>query len=123
MNIKKALERALHLETVKRTEEEEQTQRIAAIRRDETEILIDSMNRLDQQMSVGNENYNRAVMVEETTATGEERDAMETNIGNKSRLCGREGYSAKNCRNYFNCRSSTHMKRICHWNKRTEKST
>ena len=60
MNIKKALERTLHLETVKRTEEEEQTQRRAAIRRDETEILIDSVNRLDQQMSVGKENYDRS---------------------------------------------------------------
>ena len=57
MNTVKFLKRALHLEAVIKIEEEEQTPRIAAIRRDETEILIDSVNRLVQQISVG-KNYN-----------------------------------------------------------------
>ena len=57
MNIENALERALHRESVMRIEEEEQTPRIAAIRRDETEILINSVKRLVQQMSFGNENH------------------------------------------------------------------
>ena len=60
MNIANALEWAHHLEAVIRIKEEEQTPPIAAIRRDETEILIDSLNRLDKQMSVGNENYARS---------------------------------------------------------------
>ena len=60
MNIANTLERELHLEAVIRIEEEEPTPRIAAIRRDETEILIDSVKKLVQQMSVGNENNARS---------------------------------------------------------------
>ena len=47
-NIANALERELHLEAIIRIEEEYQTPRIAAIRRDETEILKYSVNRLVQ---------------------------------------------------------------------------
>ena len=54
MNIANALEWGLHLEAVTKTEEEEQTPRIAAILRDETETLLDSVNSLVQQMLVGN---------------------------------------------------------------------
>ena len=66
----KALERALHLESVNTIE---QTPRAAAIRRDEREI--DSLNffsrcRLIMKIMPG------VVTVEETKATGEERDAV-----------------------------------------------
>ena len=54
MNIANAFKRALHLKTIVLIEEEGQTSRIAAVRRDEIEILIDSVNRPVQQMSVGN---------------------------------------------------------------------
>ena len=60
MNNANALERALPLEALIRIEEEEQTPRIAAVRRDETELLIDSVNKLVQQMSVGNEGNARS---------------------------------------------------------------
>ena len=50
MDIANALEWALHLGAIGRIEEE-QTPRIAAIRRDDTEMLLDSVNRLVQQMS------------------------------------------------------------------------
>ena len=59
MNIADPLEKVFHLEAVIRIEEEEQTLRIVAIRRYETEILIYLMNRLFQHMSVmsvGSEN-------------------------------------------------------------------
>ena len=59
MKIANALERELTLEAVIRIEAEEKTPRIAAIRRDETEILMDSVNRL-VQMSVGDENNARS---------------------------------------------------------------
>ena len=54
MDIANALEWALHLRAIVRIEEE-QTPRIAAIRRDDTEMLLDSVNRLVQQMSNRNE--------------------------------------------------------------------
>ena len=84
MNIANAVERAFHLEAVIRIHEEEQMPRIAARRRDETEILIDSLNRLVQQMSIRNENNVRTVTVKETAVTGEERVRRnETDRGNK----------------------------------------
>ena len=83
MNNASGLERALHQEAVIRIEEEEQKPRVASIRRDETEILIDSVNRLVQQMSVVNIKILRSVTVQETTATGVERDAMRIDIGVK----------------------------------------
>ena len=81
-NIANASERELHLEAVIRTEEEEPTPRIAAIRRDETENLIESVKKLVQQMSVGNENNARSSDGQKTTATEEKCNAMETEIGN-----------------------------------------
>ena len=83
MNNANGLERAFHHEAIIRIEEEEQTPRVAAIRRDETQILIDMVNRQVQQMSVGFIKIPRSVTVEETTATGEEGDAMGIDIGNK----------------------------------------
>ena len=80
MNKANALECALHLEAVIGIEEKEKTPRITAIRRDQTEMLTDSMNRLVQKMSVGNKNK---PMVDETTTPGEECDAMETDIGSE----------------------------------------
>ena len=46
MNIENALERTRHLQAVISIQEGEKTPRIAATRRDDTEILIDSVNRL-----------------------------------------------------------------------------
>ena len=60
MNIAKSLERALHLEALVRIEEEEQTPRIAAIRRDETEMLMNAVNRLDHYVSVSTKNKVRS---------------------------------------------------------------
>ena len=80
MNKANALECALHLGAVIGIEEKEQTPRITAIRRDQTEMLTDSMNRPVQKMSVGNKNK---PMVDETTTPGEECDAMETDIRSK----------------------------------------
>ena len=55
VNSENVLEWALHVNAVIRIEEEKQTPPIAAMRREQTEILIDLVNRLVQQMSVGHE--------------------------------------------------------------------
>ena len=83
MNIANALGQALQLEALIMNREEEKVQRVAAIRRDETEVLIGTVSRLVKQMSVGNENNARSSDGQRVTATGEERDAMGPDIGNK----------------------------------------
>ena len=52
MKFETVLERALHLEAVTRIEEEEQTPKVAVIRRDETEDLVEAVTRLVNQLSV-----------------------------------------------------------------------
>ena len=52
MKIETVLERALHLEAVTRIEEEEQTTKVAVIRRDETKDLVEAVTRLVNQFSV-----------------------------------------------------------------------
>ena len=52
MKIETVLERALHLETVTRIEEEEQTPNVAVIRRDETKDLVEAVTKLVNQFSV-----------------------------------------------------------------------
>ena len=52
MKIETVLERALHLEAVTRIEEEEQTPKIAVIRRDETKDLVEAVTKLVNQLSV-----------------------------------------------------------------------
>ena len=52
MKIETVLERALHLEAVTRIEEEEQTPKVAVIRRDETKDLVKAVTRLLNQLSV-----------------------------------------------------------------------
>ena len=54
MKIETVLEQALHLETVTIIEEEEQTPKIAIIRRDETKNLVEAVNKLVNQLSVDN---------------------------------------------------------------------
>ena len=90
MKIANALERALHLEVLIRIEEEEQTPRIAAIRRDETETITDLVNRLVQQISVGKENNTRSSDSRRDNSHWEDRDAMETDIRNKVQETDRE---------------------------------
>ena len=46
------MERALHLEAVTRIEEEEQTPKVAVIRRDETKDLVEAVTKLVSQLSV-----------------------------------------------------------------------
>ena len=55
MKIETVLERALHLEAVTRKEEEEQTPKVAVIRRDETKDLSEAVTRLVNQLSVDDE--------------------------------------------------------------------
>ena len=52
MKIETGLERALHLESVTRIEEEEQTPKVAVIRRDETKDLVEAVTKLVNQLSV-----------------------------------------------------------------------
>ena len=52
MKIETVLERSLHLETVRRIEEEEQTPKFAVIRRDETKDLVEAINKLVNHLSV-----------------------------------------------------------------------
>ena len=52
MKIETDLEKALHLEAVTRIEEEEQTPKVAVIRRDETKDLVEAVNKLVNQLSV-----------------------------------------------------------------------
>ena len=52
MKIETVLERALHLEAVTRIEEEEQTPKVAVIRRDETKDLVEAVTKLVSQLSV-----------------------------------------------------------------------
>ena len=79
-----ALKQVLQLEAlITNKEEEEKDPRLAAIRRDETEVRIDSVSRLVKQMSFGNGNNARSSDGQRVTATGEERDAMGIDIGNK----------------------------------------
>ena len=52
MKIETVLKRALHLEAVTRIEEEEQTPKVAVIRRDETKNLVEAATRLVNQSSV-----------------------------------------------------------------------
>ena len=52
MKIETVLERALHLDDVTRIEEEEQTSKIAIIRRDETKDLVEVVTRLVNKLSV-----------------------------------------------------------------------
>ena len=52
MKIETVLERALHLEAVTRIEEEEQTPKVAVIRRDETKDLVEAVTKLVNQLSV-----------------------------------------------------------------------
>ena len=54
MKIETVLERALHLEAVTRIEEEEQTPKVAVIRRDETKDLVEAVTKLVNQLSVDN---------------------------------------------------------------------
>ena len=93
-----------------------------------------------------------AVTLEKTTATGEERDTMETDIGNKvqeteqelapqDQICAKQmttpeekrtmtnadyvrkrGHWAKICRNCFTCGSSTQSKQNCPGNQWTERT-
>ena len=93
-----------------------------------------------------------AVTVEETTTTGEERDAMETDMGNKVQeteqelppqtkyaqkkmtisggkkimtnvdYVGKKGHLAKKMCNCFSCERSTHIIRKCPWNKKKEQN-
>ena len=83
MNIANALEQALQLEALITNREEKKEPRLAAIGRDELEVRIESVSRLVKQMSVGNENNARSSDGQRVTATGEERDAMGPDIGNK----------------------------------------
>ena len=55
MRIETVLERALHLEAVTRIEEEEQTQKVAVIRRDETKDLVEAVTKLVNQLPVDDE--------------------------------------------------------------------
>ena len=52
MKIETVLELALNLEAVTRVEEEEQTPKVAVIRRDETKDLVEAVTRLVNQLSV-----------------------------------------------------------------------
>ena len=52
IKIETVLERALHLEAVTRIEEEEQTPKVAVIRRDETKDLVQAVNTLVNHLSV-----------------------------------------------------------------------
>ena len=52
MKIETVLERALHLEAVTRIEEEEQTPKVAVIRRDETKDLVEAGTKFVNQLSV-----------------------------------------------------------------------
>ena len=52
MKIETVLERALRLEAVTRMEKEEQTPKIAVIRRDETKDLVEAVTRLVNQLSL-----------------------------------------------------------------------
>ena len=52
MKIETVLERALHLEAVTRIEEEEQTRKVAVIRRTETKYLVEAVTKLVNQLSV-----------------------------------------------------------------------
>ena len=52
MKSETVLERALHLEAVTRIEEEEQTPKVAVIRRDETKDLVEAVTKLVNQLSV-----------------------------------------------------------------------
>ena len=52
MKIETVLERAMHLKAVTRIEEEEQTPKVAVIRRDETKDLVKAVTRLVNQLSV-----------------------------------------------------------------------
>ena len=52
MTIQTVLERALHLEAVTGIEEDEQTPKVAVIRRDETKDLVEAVTKLVNQLSV-----------------------------------------------------------------------
>ena len=81
MKIETILERALHLETVTITEEEEQTPKIAIIRRDETKYLVEAVNKLVNQLSVDNkQRENRRNQSRERSSSGDggmKRDVIE----------------------------------------------
>ena len=129
--IANALDRALHLKAVIRIEEDEQTPRIAALRRDEKKTIIDSASRLFYQMSVANEKIRRSSdgrrdnshwggtrrhgnryreqglrdrAITPTTGpnTRERNDnPRRENSFDKCPLCGQKGHCTKNCRNCF----------------------
>ena len=65
IKIETVLERALHLEAVRRIEEEEQTPKFAVIRRDETEDLVRAITKLVNQLSLDDK----------------QRETVETNLG------------------------------------------
>ena len=131
--------------------EEEQTPRRAAIRRDKTEILTDSVNRPVHRMSVssgniswssdgrgdnshwggtpreGNRYREQGSRSSKFPALGQNsREKIDKprreNSDDKSRLCGQRSHLAKNCHICFTCCSSTQFKGNCPRNKTTEKN-
>ena len=70
MRIETILERALNLEAVTKTEEEEKTLKIAVIRRNETKKLVEAVTKLVKQLSVdGKQPENRQNQAREQSSS------------------------------------------------------
>ena len=136
MKIETVLERALHLEAVTRIEEEEQTPKVAVIRRDETIDLVEAVTRLVNQLSVdhkqledrqnqsmersssrgrcGDERRDRGQ--QEDRGLNDRRRLPTPGPSHRDRSFGRDEPSRRNDRQVFKCRAcgqDGHISRNC----------
>ena len=152
MTVGKALERALHLESVTRIEKEEHTPQIAAITQDDSnKSLVEAVNGLIQKLSgtadgnsresscnsqgwvntrrgyQGQNNFNqnqgRPNMLENEKSGFSNKDKNFNGNSNDTYTgCGQKGHRIKQCRNCFCCGSSQHLERYCP-NRKTKQTT
>ena len=134
--IETVLERALHLEAVTRIEEEEQTPKVAVIRRDETKDLVEAVTKLVNQLSVDcKQRENRHNQSRERSGSRERWGDDRRNRGqqkdrgfndrrrfpthgpsHRDRSFGREEPSRRNDRQSFKCKDcgqEGHLSRNC----------
>ena len=136
MKIETVLERALHLESVTRIEEEEQTTKIAVIRQDETKYLVEAVTKLVNQLSVDDkQRENRRIQSRERNGSrglwgDDRRDKRQqqdcgfndrrqfpmSGSSHRDRSFGKEEPSRRNGSKSFKCRAcgqEEHLSRNC----------
>ena len=105
MKIETVLDLELHLESVTRIEKEEQTPKVAVIRRDETKNLVEAVTKLVNQLSVDDKQR------ENRRNQSSERSVTRGRWGDDRRGRGQEQYRELSARRSFPTPRPSHRKR------------